>query len=520
MKMRRFIKDNIILIVVSICAVGLHFLLLDKIPRGWHVDEAGMAYDAWCIANYGVDRYRYSYPVYLVNFGGGQSAMYAYMVAVLIKIFGFSHYLVRIPSAIISLMVLFCGIGFLRIIGCDKKAQIIWAFLYTILPYFFMAGRIGLDCNLMLGTVAVFMMCMALALKNNKLRYYVLAGLSCGIVLYTYAISYLVMIIFLGLLFLLLLYFRKLTFKRIACFCIPLTVLAMPLVIVQVINILNLETLTIWKFTFVRLPGYRSAEIGIPRINHLIEVLKSVFLYDWLGYNTNSKYLTLYCISIPLFIIGFVNGLVVLVKSIKSRKFDICNIILLWFTAEIIMGIMLGGDGTNANKMNGIFFSVLYYIVKGILVLYNLAGNRIVIKRTVLCNISAVYLICAGSFFYYYYNVEKNKTQLFMCNTFSDAVEFIESNTALSDKDIYVGNAIETYIYYLISTLQSPYEYSIDSEGRINIDKYRFYLPDQPVYDACYIILESSSNYIENLYPLGLQVMEMQDGSFVAYPSD
>ena len=90
------------------------FLCIDKIPMAWHPDEAGSAYDAWCIANYGVDRYRMSYPVLFTNFGGGgQSALYTYMASFFVKIFGMSLYVFRIPAAIMSLAVMFSGIGVL-----------------------------------------------------------------------------------------------------------------------------------------------------------------------------------------------------------------------------------------------------------------------------------------------------------------------------------------------------------------------------------------------------------------------
>lgn len=80
------IKKNIIMYIACICAIFLHFYVLDKIPMAWHPDEAGSAYDAWCIANYGVDRYRMSYPVLFTNFGGGgQSALYTYMASFLLK---------------------------------------------------------------------------------------------------------------------------------------------------------------------------------------------------------------------------------------------------------------------------------------------------------------------------------------------------------------------------------------------------------------------------------------------------
>ena len=45
---------------------------LGKIPIGINVDEAGTMYDAYTIANYGTDRFGNAYPVYFINYGGGQ----------------------------------------------------------------------------------------------------------------------------------------------------------------------------------------------------------------------------------------------------------------------------------------------------------------------------------------------------------------------------------------------------------------------------------------------------------------
>ena len=44
-----------------------------EIPTYLGCDEAGMAYDAYCISEYGTDRYGNQYPLYLTNFGQGQS---------------------------------------------------------------------------------------------------------------------------------------------------------------------------------------------------------------------------------------------------------------------------------------------------------------------------------------------------------------------------------------------------------------------------------------------------------------
>ena len=65
-------------IIWLVFAIILFFTVIFKfgeIPTYIGVDEAGMAYDAFCLAEYGTDRSQNSYPLYLTNFGQGQSSL-------------------------------------------------------------------------------------------------------------------------------------------------------------------------------------------------------------------------------------------------------------------------------------------------------------------------------------------------------------------------------------------------------------------------------------------------------------
>jgi len=75
-----------------------------ELPTYIGVDEAGMAYDAYCIANYGVDRYLNSYPLYLTNFGGGQSVLFSYIAVLFIKILGPNIIAYRLPALLIYIL--------------------------------------------------------------------------------------------------------------------------------------------------------------------------------------------------------------------------------------------------------------------------------------------------------------------------------------------------------------------------------------------------------------------------------
>ena len=103
--MKKIVADkyDILFLMILVIAILSRIILLDKYPLGLHEDEAGMMYDAYALAEYGTDRYLNDNPVYLVNFGGGQSIMYAGITSVLFKLFGVSTLIARIPSAFFSI---------------------------------------------------------------------------------------------------------------------------------------------------------------------------------------------------------------------------------------------------------------------------------------------------------------------------------------------------------------------------------------------------------------------------------
>ncbi len=525
--MKSFIKKNWLIVVIAAIAIPallIRLIMLADIPRGWNIDEAGTAYDAWCIAKYGVDRFRYPYPFLFMNYGGGgQSSMYTYLTALLFKVFDFSRFVVRIPAVVMSMMVMISGILFLKMTVNDKKQIVIWTLLYAILPYFIMSARLGLDCNLMLGASSIFIVCLTYALKKEKLVYYVVAGIACGLVLYTYSLSYIVMILFLLMMFIYLMYMRKLSFKQALCFCIPVALLAAPLIFVQLINILGLETRTIWKFTFIRLTGYRISELSFPKPSNILIMVKNVFLHDDMEISSNAHYMTLYIISIPFFVIGIIKGIIGFVKNIRHRSFSLNDTVLLWFTAEFIMGLMLAYP--NVNRLNAIYFAVLFYIVKGIVFVID-SIRQIKLKVCVGSVIFAAYAIFAVFFIRFYFTEEIHNKYLCMEDSYSDVIEFIESQEQLNDIPIYIDEAAYAdnviYIHYIVSCKTPPSPYDIDLRSNtLEIGRYRFGLPDEEylTYNACYVILKSAGGDNPKLYPLGLKIQELDNGVTVFYPN-
>lgn len=227
---------KVIFFAILILAIILNCYKLGEVPQGIHVDEAGMTYDAYSIANYGVDRFLKHLPVYFINFGGGQNALYTYLAAIVIKIVGFyNNTIIRIPALILSVIEVIISYFLVKEFK-GKKQGLLFMFLVTIMPWHIMKSRWGLESYLLSPMLLFSMYSLMKAVKNGKLWNYALSGLIFGITLYTYALSYIVIPIFLLLTLIYLIIKKKVNLKQVVVFCIPLAVLALPLILMLMVQ--------------------------------------------------------------------------------------------------------------------------------------------------------------------------------------------------------------------------------------------------------------------------------------------
>lgn len=360
-KIERLLYSGIFLL-----ALFLRIYRLSELPYGIHVDEAGMGYDAYSIAHWGLDRYCKFYPVYFINYGGGQSVLYGYLCALLMKIFEPSVLIFRIPAVCSGMLTCCFGAWIIRK-ALGRKAGMIGAFLLAVCPCFILTSRLGLDCYLFLGTstVALYFFIHAVEAGKDKKMWYAVSGLGFGISLYSYALSWLVIPLFLLCALTYLIYIRKICWKQILVIGIPLMILAMPLMLMLCINFFELPEIATTYITIPRLMEFRASEISFKHVINNIPVLIQTYFFndEWL-YNSIPTYFSLYVISIPFALVGIRRGLVLTLEVIRDRKFSISAMIFLWFCAQTCMGLVI--KGPCVNKMNGIFFSLLFFTVYGI----------------------------------------------------------------------------------------------------------------------------------------------------------
>ena len=482
----------------------LHLTRLGEIPYGLAVDEVSMGYDAWCLANFGVDRNLDAWPVYLANYGGGQSAMYAYLTAGLIRLTGRTDvWLLRLPGALFGLMTMVFGALIVqRLLGeRHPKAWFAFGLFYLACPYFTMAARVGLDCNLMLGMSTAFLYALIRAVDSQRLRDFAWVGLTAGLTLYTYALSYLALPIFLLLAMLWLVAIRRMRLSQFWMVLGLLVAMGWPLVIVQIINLLDLPEFTLGGMTFVRMDLYRASTLSLSDMAlNLLRTIKNTLCYDDLP-NTSRQFWTLYPLSIPFVLTGALVNLRTAVRSLRRREWRPETFILLWGLTMLLVGSLLGSDGPSTNRVNAIFFVTAECAVAGIFAVGDWLRGRL--RRVFAAVLAAAYAISFCCFAHWYFN---NRRLEALCgNLYPEAFALIEESEDLGARTVHVP---EPPTYYQLSTLISPYDFEPTLvNNRLTFRNYVFdgAKPAELKPDWAYIADVTDVDYIQRLTDAGYQ---------------
>lgn len=472
---------NIIFVGIFIVAVLTLVVNLDKTPQGLHVDEGGAFYDAICLSKYGVDRYLNKLPVYLINFGGGQSALYAYLAALMMKLFGVSIFVFRMPSVILSLIAMIVLYQTIKE-NYAKKEAIFVTFILAICPWNIMKSRWGLDCNLMSSMLIISICAFVKSIKSDKSWLYAVSGVLFGLTLYTYAISYLVIPVVLGIVILYMLIIKKVKIKNVVIMAVPLGIFALPLILMLGCNSGVIPKAELPVFSIPELWSYRGGEISISNIpENLKNIFEILFFKDFLNYNAITEFGTLYKMSIPLVFFGIVSTIKDVVEDMKNKRFSLNLAMFVIF--GVMFGIGLCIAELNINKINAIYIPMIYFAAKFLNeILHNTKYLWILVV--------ALYFLNFGLFMNYYFT-EFAKTDLLYFE--QDIMDAAKKAEVLGEKEIYVENCLnQTYIYTLVATPISPYEFNENLEIQngivTNYGKYKFWIPQEIDENAVYVI--------------------------------
>ena len=410
-----------------------------EIPTYIGVDEAGMVYDALNLAEYGTDRYMNSYPLYLTNFGSGQSSLCAYLVVLCIKLFVANMISYRLPTLLIYLMSVI--VSYLLISKSkNKKTALLFTFLIITCPWNIANARMALDCNLYAG---FFMLDLYLLNKAKRSYQYFIAGIAIGVTLYTYCLSWITIPFFLLVWAIYMFYIKKIKFRNLVILGIPIAIFALPLIYFLLLNYGIVEQTQIGIFTLPILRDFRAEQINI--VNWFktgLGSLKTIFFADE----------TIYVLYVPLFIIGYIIEFKQALKEIKNKEYGISTVMVIAFTTLILS--LLTTNIPTPNKANVLYIPLLYFVTSAILFISK--NSRIILLIFILMIIA----LCVDYEYYYYTYRGTIGENWYEDSSLIEITEKIEQDERTKDMEKYVQVfKCSPNIYNLLGAKISPEEY-------------------------------------------------------------
>lgn len=498
----------VLLAAVLLAGIFVRFYKLAEIPA-INVDEAGAAYDAWCLRNYGTDRWLTSYPVYLNNFGSGQSAMLAYLVSLSYRLFGgYSLFAVRAVTATAGCLGILNAYWLLRL-AYGKNCGLFAALLYAVCPIFIATSRMGLDCYLMLTFFGFSVVCVAKAASSGKTAWYLLSGFALGLTLYTYILSWVAVPLFLAACLFLLLFFRKAGFKKLLALCLPLLLLALPLVAQLLVNLRLIPSFRIGILSFRKIFDDRSGDIGLSYIKTNLRYLGALLFSSESSYGSVAGYYTMYLFSVPLLVLGLFESCRRIVRGFKARILTADAILLAAFLS--IFCVMLCVVRPAPYKMNFMFFCFVFYAAVG--------ARRLWQSRRIFIPVLACFYIagfaCYSSLLFGGSFMDYCRTSTFQPYSM-DAYDY--TSKKFPDRTIYMyGSDMGSdgylcgHVLALLNDLESPYYFNETlayGHDSYSYGRLRFYRPVysegstvyEEIYDDCvYLLYDYAPGASENL---------------------
>lgn len=384
---------KIVFILIVIIIILFRTIEFPNSIQEMNCDEIMTVANAVSISETGQDINNIKNPVYLLGWGG-QSVVLLYLMTLSMKLFGYSLFAVRLPLLVVSLLSAFIFYDLTKKLTKNNTIAKIALIIVLISPWHILQSLWALDCNMFPHALlfAIYLFYISVEEKKNKLLY--VSMIFFAITLYCYGIAMYFVPLFLVVLMLYLLKTKKVNFKQlIICFFI-FTILALPIVITFVINILQIKKSI--TFCNITMPYYEylartndmlffSENIFTQLKENIIATLKIIiFQCDNCIWNASPNFGTIYHISLVFIIISIFN----IINRIKNKKMNLSFFIITeWLIISLLTGFLI--NDTNINRLNSIWYPLMLLTAYGIYIL----SSKIKLKKLYASIITSIYLI-------------------------------------------------------------------------------------------------------------------------------
>ncbi|MDP7037706.1 MAG: hypothetical protein QGI45_00995 [Myxococcota bacterium] len=320
-----------------------HFYQIGDLPSGQYHDESSLAYNAYAIAQHGVDEYGRSYPLFFRAFDNYFDPLIIYNLSPWFLIGDLSLPPLRLLNALIFL---FASMVF-GLICMTLFPQPRWAalgfFIYSLLPWTFPMSRIALGGNnYFLLSLNLGFLFFLLAYQNHSVKNACFSALSFGLGLYAYHIARpFYALFFIALIFCMASHWRKYK-KEILCFTGTLLCTSLPLLF----SLMDQTTSLTARFSDISLWHHSATTqaFGKNFITGYLSYFDPRFLFMYGDFNL--RHHTgfggqLFLFMAPLLMIGLYRNISSL-RTSPTARFVLCGLLLAPLPAALTIDVMHG----------------------------------------------------------------------------------------------------------------------------------------------------------------------------------
>ena len=420
---------KIMLLFAFILHIGVFIYFMVKKPI--NIDEAMTVLNANSLAKSGTDILGEKLPIYFDTWlHGGQSPFATYLVAIMIKLFGYSLFVTRVPMFVFSMLGLVAFYKFLKEVIPENETLINIAFcLACISPWHLYSSAFTLDCNF-LPHIAMFgMYFLAKGINSKKSKYFVFSMLFFGLGFYCYILSAIIIPVLLAVLFLILLIKKKVSFKNTIISVITIFIVAIPFILQGLVQFGIIENLNFLGFSISKMPYYsRGSELKLNNIlENLGEGIISLLFTDI--YSFNAKGVNSFNFANSFGSVALLAGVITLILN-KIRKRNDFGI----FLKAVIISTLV----SSATVCSLTFYATALYrynIYNYIFIIISAYGIYSVSKlfkkprfKEVTSLLVATSLIITTYCFAYYYKNDVINTNTFYTSSIEECLNYNKSN--------------------------------------------------------------------------------------------
>ncbi len=316
--------------ILLITGTVLRFYRLTSIPAGLQQDEASIGYEAYILANFGIDRNGWHFPVYPITFGsGGGSPLLVYLNVISTKLFGSNVMVLRGTTAGFGVLTLLLFYLILRKLW-NKKTAYTGLLALTLTPWHIIMSRWSLDSNTTPFWFALATLVFIYAMESKKTVTYCLSAMLYAVCMYSYGSSNIVVPIQILLICTYCLLHHKITWKQIFVSAISFIVVVFPLAVFYAINFLDLPAIETPWFSVNRLTAARQSIFLMPGPGFWQELSHNA-AYLWQTLTTGSSkelisnampgYSTVFAFTFPVTFLGIAESILrIIIRPIRDKR--------------------------------------------------------------------------------------------------------------------------------------------------------------------------------------------------------